>query len=80
MRVLLRDTSTGLYFRAPKIWTAETGKAQTFRHSAEAMNFARQHHLPHAEVVLAFDESSYAVALPLPGDVGEPHTVRPPRE
>ena len=54
--------------------------AQTFRHSAEAMNFARQHHLPHAEVVLTFDESSYAVALPLPGDVAEPHTVRPPRE
>ena len=66
MRVLLRDVRTGLYFQEPPGWTAETQKAQSFRHSAEAMNLARKHHLEEAEVVLSFEESSYAVALPLP--------------
>ncbi|HWX19428.1 MAG TPA: hypothetical protein VN578_05930 [Candidatus Binatia bacterium] len=66
MRVLLRNATTGLYFREPLDWTAETEKAQSFKHSAEAMNLARQHSVREAEVVLAFDESRYAVALPLP--------------
>jgi len=70
MRVLLRDINTGLYFREPRIWTAQIEQAQTFKHSAEAMNFARQHRLLQAEVVLAFDESCYAVALPLPAHAG----------
>lgn len=66
MRVLLRDVTTGLYLCAPEEWTAETGKAQNFKHSAEAMNFARARGVENAEVILAFEESSYAVALPLP--------------
>ncbi len=66
MRVLLRDVTTGLYFCQPQEWTAESGKAQNFKHSAEAMNLARAHGVENAEVVLAFEESSYAVSLPLP--------------
>ena len=66
MRVLLRDARTGLYFQQPEQWTAEAEKAQAFKHSAEAMNTAREHQVLHAEVVLAFDESAYTVALPVP--------------
>jgi hypothetical protein len=66
MRVLLRDARTGLYFQDPEQWTAETAKAQTFRHSAEAMNLARECQVQQAEVILAFEESAYTVALPLP--------------
>jgi hypothetical protein len=66
MRVLLRDVRTGLYFREPQDWTAETQKAQSFKHSAEAMNLARKHRVQEAEVVLSFEESSYTVSLPLP--------------
>jgi hypothetical protein len=66
MRVMLRDTRTGLYFKEPAEWTAEAGKAQSFRHSAEAMNLAREHRISDAEVILEFEESSYTVALPLP--------------
>jgi hypothetical protein len=66
MRVLLRDVRTGLYFREPEHWTAETEKAQSFKHSAEAMNLARKHRLEEAEVILSFEESKYTVALPLP--------------
>ncbi|HEY5911393.1 MAG TPA: hypothetical protein VJA21_12400 [Verrucomicrobiae bacterium] len=66
MRVLLRDTRTGLYFQEPEQWTGEVDKAQTFRHSADAMNVARQKQVQQAEVVLAFEESAYTVAIPLP--------------
>ena len=66
MRVLLRNASTGLYFREPEHWTSETDKAQSFKHSAEAMDLARRKRVQHAEVVLAFEESAYTVSLPLP--------------
>ncbi len=66
MRVLLRDARTGLYFQEPENWTTETEKAQSFRHSAEAMNTARQKRVQQAEVILAFEESAYTVSLPLP--------------
>ena len=66
MRVLLRDLDTGLYFRDSEQWTSETEEAQSFRHSAEAMNHARAQGVQNAEVILAFEESSFAVALPLP--------------
>ena len=66
MRVLLRDSDTGLYFRQPKQWTNEADKAQAFRHSAEAMNHARAARVENAEVILTFDDPNYVVALPLP--------------
>lgn len=66
MRVFLRDAATGLYFSEPETWTAEADKAQSFKHSAEAMNAARDHKVARAEVVLSFEEPDYTVALPLP--------------
>jgi len=66
MRVLLRDARTGLYFQDAQSWTPEATEAQAFRHSAEAMDLARHYSLQQAEVVLAFEESRYSVALPLP--------------
>ncbi len=66
MRVLLRDLKTGLYFQEAAQWTAEAQQAQSFKHSAEAMDFARKQRVANAEVVLAFDEPSFSVALPLP--------------
>ena len=65
MRVLLRDIRTGLYFR-PAGWTNESEEAQSFRHSAEAMDLARQERLEQAEVILAFEQPRHIVALPLP--------------
>ena len=66
MRVLLRDTETGLYFRQPTHWTAQSHEAQSFKHSAEAMDLARAQGVETAEVVLAFDHPPFTVALPLP--------------
>ncbi len=66
MRVLLRDSDTGLFFRQPEQWTRKAEEAQSFRHSAEAMDLARAERVQNAEVVLTFEEGQYAVALPLP--------------
>jgi hypothetical protein len=66
MRVLLRDIRTGLYFCEPGDWTAERDRALSFKHSAEAMSFAREKRLQQAEIVLAFEESAYLVSLSLP--------------
>ncbi len=66
MRVLLRDAKTGLYFQESEQWTGQADKARAFKHSAEAMNLARQKQLQQAEVILSFEESAYSVALPLP--------------
>ncbi len=66
MRVLLRHTRSGLLFQEPDQWTAEAGKARAFRHSAEAMDLARQKQLRHVEVLLAFEHPQRQVTLPLP--------------
>ncbi len=66
MRVWLRDSKTGLYFKEPREWTAERDEALSFRHSAEAMDRARMHGVADAEVVLHFEETSQSVAIPLP--------------
>ncbi len=66
MRVLLRDAMTGLYFQESERWTGEAEKARTFKHSADAMNLAREQRVQQAEVILSFEESAYRVALPLP--------------
>ena len=66
MRVVLRDIQTGLYLRDAGHWTESVEEAQLFRHSAEAMDKARDRGLKGLEVMLLFEEPQYNVALPLP--------------
>ena len=66
MRVFLRDIRTGLFFRGLQGWTAQAEEALTFKHSAEAMDLAREQCLENAEVVLSFEQPDRTVALPLP--------------
>lgn len=65
MRVVLRNIRTGLYLGDNEGWTADLMIARAFRHSAEAMDFARDLQLKDLEVLLAFDEPPHQVALPL---------------
>lgn len=67
MRVVLRDTRTGLYLRDRESWTDDIQQAQPFRHSAEAMDKARNGGLTGLEVLLVFEEPQFNVPLPLPG-------------
>ncbi len=68
MRIVLREIKTGLYLQEPGEWTADLSEARTFKHSAEAMNLAREHCLEGLEVLLAFEEptSQEHFSIPLP--------------
>jgi len=66
MRVLLRDSSRDLFLKCANLWTSDITEAQTFKHSAEAMDFARRMSLRSAEVVLDFGDPVDSVILPVP--------------
>ena len=66
MRVVLRNMRTGLYVQEGGSWTPDVMLAQVFRHSAEAMDTARDGGLKGLEVLLVFEEPQYNVTLPLP--------------
>ncbi len=68
MRIVLREIKTGLYVQQPGEWTRDLRQARTFKHSAEAMDVAREHDLEGLEVLLAFDEppTGQQVSIPLP--------------
>ena len=66
MRVVLRDIKTGLYLQEIQKWTTELQQARSFRHSAEAMDFARDNGFHGLEVLLDFDEPPRQVSFPLP--------------
>ncbi len=65
MKVFLRQIGTGLLFEEPDQWTDDADRAKTFRHSAEAMDHARERRLSGVEVLLAFEEPRYSVSIPL---------------
>lgn len=65
MRVVLRNTKTGLYLSDDQRWTSDLVEARCFRHSAEAMDAARELHLTELEVLLSFEQPPHQVALPL---------------
>ena len=68
MRIVLREIKTGMYLQDPGEWTTDLVQARTFKHSAEAMNMAREYGLQGLEVLLAFEEpvSQQPFAIPLP--------------
>jgi len=66
MRVVLRDIKTGLYLQEIQKWTAELQQARCFRHSAEAMDYAKDNGFVGVEILLDFEEPPRQVRLPLP--------------
>jgi hypothetical protein len=65
MRIVLRNIRTRLYLRNDGRWTSELSEARCFRHSAEAMDIARETGLPDVEVLLAFEQPPRQIALPI---------------
>jgi hypothetical protein len=66
MRIVLRHTTTGLFLREEDQWTHDLDLARCFKHSAEAMDLARQTCLQSVEVLLSFEDPPRQIALPLP--------------
>ena len=66
MRIVLRKISTGLFLNPADDWTAQLDEARCFKHSAEAMDVAREQHLEGTEVLLTFEDPPRQVSFPLP--------------
>ncbi len=69
MRIVLREIKSGRFLEQTGEWTADLDRARTFKHSAEAMDAARENKLEGWEVLLAFDDipGQQQVSLRLPG-------------
>jgi hypothetical protein len=67
MKVFLRNTRTGLYYRGAFEWTSSRVEALDLGQTQEAIRLAAELHLDAAEVVLGFDDPQEDVALPFQG-------------
>jgi hypothetical protein len=56
MRVLLYDTESQQYFRAPQAWTPDPDQAKDLRGTVQAVTVAFQNRMKAAEIILAFDD------------------------
>ena len=65
MRTLIRSTRTGLFYRSEHEWTGDMVAARDFVTSARAIQLAFEWRLKEVEVVLAFDDPRYNLAMRL---------------
>ena len=67
MKVFLRNTETGLYYRGAFEWTSVRAEALDLGETNEAIRLAAEFHLEAAEVVLGFDDPQQDIRLPFNG-------------
>ncbi len=65
MRVLLRQTGTGLFYQADGRFQDSRHEALVFTNGAAAIALACQRKLSHVEVFMDFNDSNYDLAVPL---------------
>jgi hypothetical protein len=65
MRTLLRNTSTGLYFKGPDQWTSDPSQAHNFKLIDRALHFVETWHLANMELAFGFDDLDDVTTVPL---------------
>jgi hypothetical protein len=81
MRVLLCNNRSGLYYEASGRWSANREGAYDFNNSHAAIRFASDSGLKGVELVLAYEDPSLDVTLPLEkpsritGELGFAHNL-----
>jgi len=63
MKILLRDTQTGLFYAGPNQWTIEQNTAEDFKTPDVAFNVIDQSKLNAMEIVVHFGEAAFDVPL-----------------
>lgn len=63
MKVLLRDTQTGLFYAGPEQWTREQSEATDFHAPDRALDQVRDAQLSTMEVVIHFEETRFDLPL-----------------
>lgn len=70
MRVLLRKTTTGQYYRSPNEWVTTREEAFDFERSSKAVLHSVANRMRDMEVLLTFDAPDYDIRLPLQSVLG----------
>jgi hypothetical protein len=63
MKILLRDTQTGLFYAGPNEWTSGQDTAQDFKTPDVAFDLIDESKLNAMEIVVHFDEAAFDVPL-----------------
>jgi hypothetical protein len=63
MKILLRDTETGLFYAGPNQWTTGQETAQDFKSPDIAFDVIDESKLNAMEIVVHFDEAAFDVPL-----------------
>jgi hypothetical protein len=59
MKVLLQNVQTKLFFSVLGLWTENSNLAYHFRHSEQALTFARKNNLSHVQFVVKFEDPQW---------------------
>jgi hypothetical protein len=63
MKILLRDTQTGLFYAGPNEWTKGQDAARDFETPDVALDLVDQSQLNAMEIVVHFDDAAFDVPL-----------------
>src|SRR5712671_2195942 len=66
MKILLQSVQTKLYFSFQGVWTENSKNAYHFRHSDQAIDFARNNKLADVQFVVKFEDPQWHEIVPLP--------------
>ena len=74
MKILLQHVRTQLYLRSLGNWTVNHHEAHDFRHSQQAIDFARENGLTGVQIAVKFSDSHFDEVFPIPPAItpGEP--------
>ena len=65
MKIFLRNTLTGRYYRGPSQWTAHPSQALDLKQMSQATQLAVGSRLKNVEILLCDDHPDYNIALPI---------------
>lgn len=64
MKTILKDLSTGLFFKGPDEWTENPAEARDFKLIDRALEFIREFRLQETRVVFSFRDHQEIVTVP----------------
>jgi len=67
MKILLRDTQTGLFYVGPDRWTKNDPEAFDFEQTDLALDAVRDRNLKSIEVLMKFEDPSFEIPLTIIG-------------
>jgi hypothetical protein len=66
MHVILRDSSSRLFYAGPAKWTSDSEYARDFGSISKAEQFGRSQKIPALQIVLRYDAPVCELILPMP--------------